>query len=62
MFVRPVPKISQVMMKWRRRASHLCRFTLWHNGILDPSTYGFGNARVSSGKLCAGNLAIWAKI
>ena len=32
MFVCPVPKISQVMMKWRRRASHLGRFTLWHNG------------------------------
>ena len=22
---------SQVMVKWRRRASHLGRFTLWHN-------------------------------
>ena len=32
MFVCPVPKISQVMMKWRRRASHLGRFTLWNNG------------------------------
>ena len=32
MFVCPVPKISQVMVKWRRRASHLGRFTLWHNG------------------------------
>ena len=31
MFVCPVPKISQVMMKQRRRASHLRRFTLWHN-------------------------------
>ena len=31
-FVCPVPKISQVMIKWRRRASHLGRFTLWHNG------------------------------
>ena len=31
-FVCPVPKISQVMVKWRRRASHLGRFTLWHNG------------------------------
>ena len=28
----PVPKISQVMMKRRRRASHLDRFTLRHNG------------------------------
>ena len=32
MSVFPVPKISQVMMKWRRRASHLARFTLWNNG------------------------------
>ena len=32
MSVCPVPKISQVMMKWRRRASHLARFTLWNNG------------------------------
>ena len=32
MFVCPVPKISQVMMKWRRRASRLGRFTLWNNG------------------------------
>ena len=32
MFVCPVPKKSQVMMKWRRRASHLGRFTLWNNG------------------------------
>ena len=31
MFVCPVPKISQVMMKWCRRALHLCRFTLWNN-------------------------------
>ena len=28
----PVPKISQVMMKWCRRALHLGRFTLWNNG------------------------------
>ena len=32
MFVCPVPKISQVMMKWRPRTSHLGRFTLWNNG------------------------------
>ena len=32
MFVCPVPKISQVTMKWCRRASHLGRFTLWNNG------------------------------
>ena len=31
-FVCPVPKISHVMMKWCRRASHLGRFTLWNNG------------------------------
>ena len=28
----PVPKISQVMVKRRRRASHLGRFTLRNNG------------------------------
>ena len=32
-FVCPVPKISQVMVKWRRRASHLGRFTLWHTNL-----------------------------
>ena len=32
MIVCPEPKTSQVMMKWCRRASHLGRFTLWHNG------------------------------
>ena len=29
------------------------------NFILDPSAYGFGNARVSSRKLCAGVAKIW---
>ena len=28
-------------------------------GILDPSAYGFGNAPVSSGILCAGVAKIW---
>ena len=32
MFVCPLPKISQVKMKRRRRASHLSRDTLWQNG------------------------------
>ena len=32
MFVCPVPKISHVMMRRCRRASHLGRFTLWNNG------------------------------
>ena len=32
MFVCPVPKISQVKKKRRRRASHLGRDTLWHHG------------------------------
>ena len=31
-FVWLVPKISQVMIKWRRQASHLGRFTMWPNG------------------------------
>ena len=40
MFVCPVPKISQVMMKWCRRALHLCRFTLWNNGRRRASHLG----------------------
>ena len=32
MFVYPLQKISQVMMKWRCQTSHLGRFTLWDNG------------------------------
>ena len=32
MFVCPVTKISQVMMKRRRRASHFGRLTLYNNG------------------------------
>ena len=32
MFICPVLKISQVMMKWRLQASRLGRFTLWNNG------------------------------
>ena len=32
MFVCPVPKISQVLMKWRCRDSLLGRFTFWHIG------------------------------
>ena len=31
-FVCLVLKISQVVIKWRRRAPQLGRFTLWHNG------------------------------
>ena len=40
MFVCSVPKISQVMMKWCRRASHLGRFTLWNNGRRRASHLG----------------------
>ena len=40
MFVCSVPKISQVMMKWCRRASHLGRFTLWYNGRRRASHLG----------------------
>ena len=32
MFVCLVPKITQVMMKWRLQASPLGRITLWNNG------------------------------
>ena len=40
MFVCSVPKISHVMMKWCRRASHLCIFTLWNNGRRRASNLG----------------------
>ena len=39
MFVFPVPK--EVTMKWRRRTSHLGRFTLWHNGRRATQLGGF---------------------
>ena len=32
MLVCPGPKLSQVMIKWRRQASRLGRFTFWNNG------------------------------
>ena len=41
MIVCPVPKISQVMMKWRRRATQLGRFTLWHYGRLATQLSSF---------------------
>ena len=49
MFVCPVPKISRVMMKWRRRAAQLGRFTLWRNGrrVIQP---GFIDACTRSHK------------
>ena len=31
----------------------------WLLSILDPSAYGFGNARISSEKLCAEVAKIW---
>ena len=40
MFVCPVSKISHVMMKWCRRASHLGRFTLWNNNRRRASHLG----------------------
>ena len=40
MFIYPVPKISHVMMKWCRRASHLGRFTLWNNSRRRASHLG----------------------
>ena len=50
-------------VKWCRKGGSNCviaarrtpfSFTFLSPDILDPSAYGFGNARVSSGKLCAG--------
>ena len=32
-------KCHKVMMKWRRRALHLTRFTLWHNHM-EPTESG----------------------
>ena len=55
MFVCLVPKISQVMMKWCRRASHLRRFTLWNNGRRRASHLGiftlWNNGRLAT-QLC----------
>ena len=39
-FVCPVPKISHVIMKWSRRASHLGRFTLSNSGSRRASHLG----------------------
>ena len=60
MFVCPVPKISQVMMKWCRRASHLGRFTLWNNGRLATQLSRFTlwhNRRWAS--QLAGKFTLW---
>ena len=40
MFACPLPTISQVMMKWCRRATQLGRFTLWHYGRLASQLAG----------------------
>ena len=40
MFVCSLPKISHIMMKWCRRASHLRIFTLWNNGRRRASNLG----------------------
>ena len=37
----------------------LVYWLIWISSILDPSADGFGNARVSSGKLCARVAKIW---
>ena len=44
MFVCPVQKISQVMMKWSCRATQLGRFTLWQCGRLATRLSRFTDA------------------
>ena len=53
MIVCPVPKISLVVMKWRR-ASHHGRFTLWHNGNLRSGDFFFLLAGEKKNRLIAG--------
>ena len=61
MFVCPVPKISQVTMKWCRRASHLGRSTLWNNGHRRASHLGrftlWSNGRRRASHL--GRFTLW---
>ena len=61
-FVCPVPKISHVMIKWCRRASHLGRFTLWNNGRLATQLSRFTswhNRRWASQMQLAGKFTLW---
>ena len=57
----PRPKFMTNLKHARSRELPLtARKTVFsQQGILDPSAYGFGNAPVSSGKLCAGVAKIW---
>ena len=61
MFVSPLPKISQVMMKWCHRASHLGRFTLWNSGRCRATQLGrftlWHYGRLAS--QLAGKFALW---
>ena len=61
MLICPLPKISQVTMKWCRRASHLCRFTLWSNGRHRTSHLGrstlWNNGRRRASHL--GRFTLW---
>ena len=61
MFVWPVPKTLQVMMKWCRRASHLGRFTLRNKGRRRASHLGrftlWHNRRRAS--QLAGKFTLW---
>ena len=56
MLVCPVPKISQVMMKWHRRTSQLGKFTLWHYGRRAPQ---LGKCTLWTSNLSRGLTNIW---
>ena len=61
MFVCLVPKISQVKMRRRRRASHLGRDTFWHNGRRATTPLGrftlWHNGRLATTQL--GRFTLW---
>ena len=57
-FVR-VPKISQVMIKWRRRASHLGRYTLWLNGCRATQLGNYTLCHNGRRATQIGNFTLW---
>ena len=59
MFVCPVPKTSQVKLKRRRQASHLGRFTLWHNGRRATQLCRFNSVDLLCGTTAAKTFERW---
>ena len=52
-------KISQVMIKWRRRASHLGRFTLWHNRCRATQLGRFTLSHIGRRATQLGKFTLW---